>query len=169
VLTIFSRLTLFSLLSKGFIMKCTVISLFMISIVFTSVFAQQGTKDQAITIVTKAAEFLKTNGKETGIIELNNPKGKFCEGDLYVFAYDTTGTMIAHPKNSKLIGVNLMEIPDVDGKLFRKDIVILARSAGKGWVDYKYKNPTTSAIESKTTYVLRNGDMILCCGIYKND
>jgi signal transduction histidine kinase len=76
--------------------------------------------------------------------------------------------MVAHPKNAKLVGKNLLEVPDVDGKLFRKEIVELAKSKGSGWVDYKYKNPETGKIEDKTTYVLKVGDIILCCGIYKD-
>jgi len=84
-----------------------------------------------------------------------------------VFAYDMEGVMVAHPKNSKLVGKNLLEVPDVDGKLFRKEIVELAKSKGSGWVDYKYKNPQTGKTEAKTTYLKKVGDLILCCGIYK--
>jgi cytochrome c len=43
----------------------------------------------------------------------------------------------------------------------------MAKAKGTGWVDYRYKNPQTGKIESKTTYLQKVGDMILCCGAYK--
>jgi signal transduction histidine kinase len=85
---------------------------------------------------------------------------------MYVYAFDMKGTVLAHPKNPGLIGKNTYNIPDEDGKFFRKDIVELAKAKGSGWVDYKYLNPETKQVEDKTTYVLRAGDIILCCGVY---
>jgi signal transduction histidine kinase len=117
--------------------------------------------------VEKAATFFKSNGKEKALAEFSKSKGTFDKGDLYVFAYDMTATIVAHPKNAKLIGKNLFEVPDTDGKLFRKEIVEVAKSKGSGWVDYKYMNPETKKVEHKTTYVLRVEDAIICCGAYK--
>jgi len=124
-------------------------------------------KEDAIGLVKKAAEFHKKNGREKTVEILSKAESDFVNGSLYVFAYDTTGTMVAHPKNAKLIGKNLLEVPDVDGKLFRKDILELAKAGKTGWVDYKYKNPTTNKVEDKTTYVMKAGDLVLCCGAYK--
>jgi len=123
---------------------------------------------QAVAMVKKAAEFIKANGQEKGIKALCDSAGAYVKGELYVFAYDTAGVMAAHPKNAKLIGKNMLEVPDVDGKLFRKDIVETAKVKGSGWVDYTYKNPTTGKVEPKTTYLLKQGGLVLCCGIYKN-
>ncbi|MEK7393852.1 MAG: cache domain-containing protein [Fibrobacterota bacterium] len=125
-------------------------------------------KDDATALVNDASKFLKANGKEKALQEINKPDGKWVKGELYVFAYDFQGVIVAHPKNAKLVGKNMLEVPDVDGKLFRKDIVEAAKSKGTGWVDYKYKNPETGKIEEKTTFVLKSGDVILCCGIYRD-
>ena len=124
-------------------------------------------KDDVITLVKKAAEFHKKNGKGKTVEILSQSESDFVKGALYVFTYDTTGTMVAHPKNPKLIGKNLLDVPDVDGKLFRRDILELAKANKTGWVNYKYKNPTTNKVEDKTTYVMKAGDLILCCGAYK--
>ena len=75
--------------------------------------------------------------------------------------------MLAHPKNPALIGKNLYAVPDTQGKLFRKEIVELAKSKGSGWVDYTYWNPDTNELEHKTTYVYKMGDIILCAGAYR--
>jgi cytochrome c len=127
----------------------------------------EATQKDAKALVDAAAAFMKANGKDAAIAEFNKATGQFVKGDLYVFAYDLTATIVAHPKNPKLIGKNLMEVPDTDGKLFRKEIVGTATASGSGWVDYKYLNPETKKVEAKTTFVQKVGDLVLCCGTYK--
>lgn len=124
-------------------------------------------KDEAKDLVKRAAAYVKYQGREKGVAEINKPRGMFDKGELYVFAYDLHGTMIAHPKNPELIDRNLIDIPDSDGKLFRKEIVHKAKVRGSGWVDYVYLNPETKEMEHKTTYLLKVGDLILCCGAYR--
>jgi cytochrome c len=124
-------------------------------------------KQDAVALVEKAIVFAKAKGKDKVLAEISTPGGAFDRGELYVFAYDFSGVVLAHPKNAKLIGKNLLEMPDLDGKLFRKDIVNIAKKQGSGWVDYKYKNPETGKSEDKTTYFKAAEDHIYCCGIYK--
>lgn len=121
---------------------------------------------QAVRLVKAAVAFYKANGLEKALDAYSNPKGQFKEGSVYVFAYDLTGTMLAHP-NTSLIGQNLTGVPDADGKLFRKEIVTVATTKGSGWVDYKYENPKDKKLELKTTYVEKVDDLIICCGIFK--
>ena len=123
--------------------------------------------DEAKTMVEEAVVLLNAQGREKALAEVNNPKGKFVKGELYVFAYDLNATVIGHPVNPKLIGNNLMDVPDANGKFFRKEIMELAKTKGVGWVDYKYKNPATNKVENKTTYFKKAGDMIFGCGTYK--
>jgi len=127
-----------------------------------------GTQEEAKAMVESAIAFMKANGKEKTLAELNNPKGKFVKGEVYVNAHNLDGTMLAHPINPKLVGTNLLEVPDPDGKFFRKDVMETGKTkpAG-GWVDYKYKNPATGKIEQKTSFVKKGGDLIFVCGIYK--
>jgi signal transduction histidine kinase len=124
-------------------------------------------KDDAKALVKKAAAYVKYQGKEKAIAEINKPKGMFDKGELYVFAYDLDGVMVAHPKNPTLIGENLIAVPDSEGKLFRKEIVEKAKINGSGWVDYVYLNPETKEYEHKTTYCQKEGDLIICCGAYR--
>ncbi|MBL8025989.1 MAG: cache domain-containing protein [Fibrobacteres bacterium] len=139
-------------------------------IVFLSAFlsfAHADEKDDAVILVKNAVSYYKKYGKEKTLETLTTAKNEFVNGELYVFVYDTAGVMKAHPVNKKLIGKCLVDIPDVDGKLFRKEIVNLAKSKKPGWVDYKYKNPATNKIEDKTTYVMMAGELIFCCGAYR--
>ena len=132
----------------------------------TAVYAAES-KEDAKALVEKAAAFVKAQGKDKALAEFNKPKGQFDKGELYIFVYDMKATVLAHPKNPKLIGKNLLDVPDSSGKLFRKEAVELAKTKGSGWIDYKYLNPSTKKVESKTSYIEKVGDVILGCGTYK--
>jgi cytochrome c len=133
-----------------------------------AVLSHAADQDDAKRLVKQAAAYVKYQGKDKALAEISTPKGMFDKGELYVFAYDLNGVMLAHPKNPALIGQNLLNVPDTEGKLFRKEIVEKAKSEGSGWVDYVYLNPETNRQEHKTTYFLKVGDIIVCCGIYKD-
>ncbi|MES2257861.1 MAG: cache domain-containing protein [Pseudomonadota bacterium] len=123
--------------------------------------------DDAVALVEKGQAYIVKNGKDALITEINKKNPDFLKGDIYLYLRSIDGTILAHPANPKLIGKNMLVLPDADGKYFRKDIVELAKSKGKGWVDYRYNNPTSKEIEKKSTYIQRQGDVILEAGIYK--
>jgi methyl-accepting chemotaxis protein len=122
---------------------------------------------EAVKMVESAVEYAKQHGREAALQELNKEFGRFNKGEMYVFAYSDKGIGLAMPANPQLVGKNLLDIPDAEGKLFRRDILRVANMDGSGWVDYAHKNPKTGKIDLKTTYVMKHGDMILGCGIYK--
>jgi len=124
-------------------------------------------KNRAVDMVKAAAELVGKVGPEKALLEIGRADGPFVEGELYVFAYDMSGVIVAHPRNAKLVGKNMLDVPDVDGKLFRKEIIEVARTKGTGWVDYKYKNAETGKVEEKTTWVRKVGNLVLCCGVYR--
>jgi signal transduction histidine kinase len=129
--------------------------------------AADATKADAQGIVEKAAAYAAQNGEDKLVAEVNKNGGTFHQGDLYVFVFDKTGTVVAHPVNPSLVGKNQVSEPDADGKLFRKEIVEVANSKGTGWVDYKYKNPVSGQIEAKTSYVKKQGALIIAAGAYQ--
>jgi cytochrome c len=123
--------------------------------------------DEAKSMVEKAEAYFNDNGKEKAIQAFNDPKGGFVNGSIYIFAYDSKGTIIAHPTNAKMVGMNTLNVPDVDGKMWRQEAVGKANSDGWAVVDYKFKNPVTNKVEQKTSYFKKVGDIILGCGTYK--
>jgi cytochrome c len=148
--------------------KKTIAFLLLIGLSSCVVLSRAADRDDAKLLVKRAAAYVKYQGREKALAEISTPKGMFDKGELYVFAYDLHGVMVAHPKNPALIGQNLVAVPDVEGKLFRKEIVEKAKSQGDGWVDYVYLNPETNKQEHKTTYFRKVGDLILCCGVYED-
>lgn len=134
----------------------------------SSAFASDaGTAAEAEAMVKKAIAYIKAHGKEKAFAELDNPKGKFTDRDLYVFVYDLNGKVLAHGANQKMVGKDLSEMRDMDGKLYVKERIELAKTKGRGWQDYKFTNPVTKKIENKSAYIEKYEDMIVGCGIYK--
>ena len=129
--------------------------------------ADMGTKDEAVTMVKKAVGFIKANGAEKAYAEFSNPKGQFVDRDLYIAVYDMNGKCLAHGANAKMIGRDLLDNKDVDGKEFVKERVEMMKKDPSGWQDYKFRNPTSNQVEPKAMYVERVNDVIVGCGIYK--
>jgi hypothetical protein len=129
--------------------------------------ADKGTSAEAEALVKKAIEFVKGNGKEKAFLAFSDPKGQFVDRDLYVFVYDMTGKCLAHGQNPKMIGKALSDLTDGDNKRFVKERIEIAKSKGSGWQHYKFSNPITRRIESKTAYVERFDDCIIGSGAYK--
>lgn len=127
----------------------------------------KGTSDEAVALVKKATAHMKANGNEKAFAEFNNPNGQFVDRDLYIAVFDMKGVNVAHGTNPKLVGKNLLDLKDVDGKYFIKDWYEVVARKGSGWVDYKWTNPTSKAIEQKSTYVEKVGDFLVACGIYR--
>ena len=122
---------------------------------------------EAEALVKKAVAYVKANGPEKAYDEFTNGKS-FKEGDLYIIVYDLNGKNLAQGANPKLVGKDLIGLKDPDGKLLIKMFVDLAKDKGKGWSDtYKFLNPVSQKIETKTMYVERVGDTLVGCGIYK--
>lgn len=128
--------------------------------------AYAGEKEEATRLVNDAASAV-VKDKNAAVTEISNKTGRYVKGEIYVFAYDLTGTMVAHPINPKLVGKNLIDVPDADGKMFRKDIITAVTSTGTASVRYKYKNPQTGAVEEKTTFCKKAVDLAVCAGYYE--
>ncbi|MDE2427877.1 MAG: cache domain-containing protein [Burkholderiales bacterium] len=128
----------------------------------------RGNAEEAKALVKKGIAYLKSNSPEQAYAAFNDPKGQFVDRDLYLFVFDKNGKALSHGANAKLIGKDMMELKDADGKYFIKAFYEVANKKGSGWVDYKWPHPVTKAIEQKSSYIekLDNGDLI-GCGIYK--
>jgi cytochrome c len=129
--------------------------------------AERGTPAEAEALVKKAVAFVKANGKDKALAEFSNPKGQFVDRDLYIFVYDLKGKCLAHGANAKMIGMDLVEMKDPDGKEYVKERIQIATTKGKGWQDYKFSNPTTKKLEQKTSYLEKVDDFIVGSGAYK--
>jgi len=66
-----------------------------------------------------------------------------------------------------LIGKDVTDLKDADGKYFIKDILAKAKSDGSGWIDYRWPNPTTKEIQLKSVYFEQAEGLVIASGYYK--
>lgn len=124
-----------------------------------------GTRE-AEAMVAKAVAALRT-GKQQVYDEIINKDAKWVDRDLYLTVCDFKGKVLAHGANPKMVGKELIEFKDSDGKAFYKERIDLAKSKGKFWQDYKFTDPATKKILPKQMYCERLDDTVVCAGIYK--
>jgi cytochrome c len=123
----------------------------------------QATPDDAKALAIKAADYLKVVGPEKALPEFSVKDGPWHDRDLYVTVEDSKGVMVAHGTNPGLIGRSVLELKDVDGKPFNQEIQAVRDVA---WIDYKWQNPTTKAVQNKRQYTIRVGDYLVGVGAY---
>jgi cytochrome c len=74
---------------------------------------------------------------------------------------------VAHATIPKLVGKNMMEAQDVDGKFFAKDMTELARKNASFWYDFKFANPETKKIQVRDMYCETIEQTMICTGVYR--
>jgi cytochrome c len=132
-------------------------------------FAAEGgaTSEQAIAMVKKGVAFIKANGNEKGYAEITSKTSQFKLQDLYLVVYGLDGMVLAHGSNEKMVGRNLIDLKDVDGKAFVRERVEMGKAQPSFWQDYKFTNPENKKIEPKSMYCERLDATVVCGGIYK--
>ena len=139
----------------------------LLGVSFSFAAGKAGTKDEAVAMVKKAIAYYKANGQEKAFAEINNPKGKFRDRDLYVVVYNMEGKCLAHGSKKSMIGKELIDFKDVDGTPYMRQRIDMMKKQKSGWQNYKFLNPVTKKIQPKEMYVERDGDLIFGCGVYK--
>ena len=130
--------------------------------------AEFGSKAEAVAMVKRVQAEFKKAGPEATFKEVSDQSAKeFHDRDLYPFIYDMSGLCVAHGARPALIGKNLIELKDQDGKYLIREMVVMSKGPGSGWIDYKWPNPLTNKIEDKSSYVEKMGDYFVGVGIYK--
>ncbi|MES2264866.1 MAG: cache domain-containing protein [Pseudomonadota bacterium] len=127
-----------------------------------------GSKDEAVAMVKQAVDYLKKNGRDKAFAAFSDPKGQFVDRDLYVSVFSMDGVSLAHGANKKIIGKNMMEYRDPDGKYPIKMGLEIAKTKGSGWYEFKFLNPVSKEMQDKAVYVERYEDIALWVGAYKN-
>jgi cytochrome c len=129
--------------------------------------AEFATKDEAVAMVKKAVVLIKEQGPAKAYAQFTDKDPKYTDRDLYVVVYGLDGKVLAHGQNPKLVGRDMIDAPDVDGKLFVKERVELAQKQPSFWQDYKFSNPTSKKVEPKQMYCERLDQTAVCAGVYK--
>jgi polar amino acid transport system substrate-binding protein len=116
--------------------------------------------------VSGAKDFVQRYGKETALAEFNNPNGMFRSGELYIFANDYDGTVLAWPNRPDMIGKNHRDATDAVGEHHVAELLDKAKSGG-GMTAYYTEDPLTNITALKISYVTDvDGTWMLGAGRY---
>lgn len=125
------------------------------------------TRNDVIAQVTKAVEFYRANGRERTLAELNKRDGQFAKGMDYVDVHDLNGVCVAHPVSPDVVGQNRLDVKDMHGKRFIKEIVDAAKTQPDGWITYMRENPNNGKVEKKIAYWAVRDGLIFKAGTYE--
>jgi signal transduction histidine kinase len=129
---------------------------------------ERGTKEEAKAMVEAAIEHIRKVGPEKAYKDFNTDKAVWAKKDLYVVAFDSKGTTLAHGANEKLIGKDLSALKDGNGVPILPGLMAAAAKGG-GWHDYDWPDPLTKKLAPKSTYAkkLPSGDGFVGVGVYR--
>lgn len=127
---------------------------------------QQGTAEEAVALVSQAAQLHRRLGGEQFLRTLTDPAQPYHDRDMYVFALDAAGTYRAFGGNPAKVGTRVQDIPGVAGDRLLSAIIAQAERE-PGWVEYDIQNPTTGTVQTKMSFVCRLDDLYVGCGVYK--
>jgi signal transduction histidine kinase len=126
------------------------------------------TAKEAEAMVKKGVALIKASPRDKALHEINNNKAVWVDRELYLVVYGMDGTALAHGTSPKMVGKNMLDLRDADGKEHIKERIELAKTKASFWQDYRTLNRDNKKIEPKSMYCERAADVIVCGGIYKS-
>ncbi|MDO9325074.1 MAG: cache domain-containing protein [Methanoregula sp.] len=81
----------------------------------TGITIRNHTRTEMYDLVNSAVTYEKANGREKTLAEINNPNGQFVNNDLFVWAEDFDGTILADPFWKDGVGNNYLDYTDPYG------------------------------------------------------
>jgi len=128
-------------------------------------------RDAVVGLVNGAVSYFNDVVARGGTLDeafgrFNYPLGSFVFGDLYLFALDFKGNIMAQGDRPGLVGQNTLNYQDEEGKFVNKEIMKKLEKSDNGiWVDYISKRAP------KTTYAREVRDKkgrryFIACGYY---
>jgi len=124
-------------------------------------------RNDVIAQVNKAVEFYRSNGREKALAEFNRRDGAFAKGMDYVDVHDMNGVCLAHPISPDVVGQNRLEVADIHGKHFIREIVDAAKTHPDGWITFMRENPNNGQVEHKIAYWAVHDGLIFKAGTYE--
>lgn len=116
--------------------------------------------------IMDARSYAVTAGREEALAAFNDLDGPFIDRDLYVFAYDYNGTVLAWPYHPEMLGVNRYNATDPMGTFHVRSFLTTAEQGG-GMVDYYTTNPRTNTSGLKVSWITDvDGTWLIGAGRY---
>jgi signal transduction histidine kinase len=128
---------------------------------------REGTADEALALVSRAVEHMRSVGYDQAVRDFQNHEGSFLDRDLYIFVLDRAGTYHVMGANQDKVGTSVIGAV-VEGEDFVNEVWRRADQGG-GWTDYHVANPVNGQVRAKCSYVFPLSDELLIgCGAYRS-
>ncbi|MCY4610323.1 MAG: cache domain-containing protein [Gammaproteobacteria bacterium] len=129
--------------------------------------AESPDAEQAKAMVAQALEYTDQHGISALIETVNAAAPEFHQGEFYVFVLDNAGTIVAHPIDPSWVGVDDQTGTDADGNAFLARMAAAAAGNPDGsWFDYRWPNPVTGEVATKSSWIVMRDDHVVGVGIY---
>jgi len=131
-----------------------------------AVFPQEQ-RDRLVSRVGEAAAYVKKNGRDAAVREFNDPNGSFSQPDMFVFAFDRNGTLLANPYLTGMVGANRLSDRDPYGEYPVPYIIHNAENGG-GFLYYFIADPANNyQVRLKLGYSqLAGDDIVVGAGLF---
>ncbi len=92
-------------------------------------------------------------------------------GNEYFFVTDMTAKMLMHPISTKLVGQDVADMKDPNGKKLFIEMIDVVRQHGRGFVDYDWPKPGSETPQPKLTHVagFAAWNWLVGTGVYIDD
>lgn len=108
-----------------------------------------------VALVEEAAALMERKG-ETAFPEFSRKASKWFNDQYYIFVYAVDGTCVFHPIEPELIGKNLMDLRDMDGKPVIQFVTEVGRKPGQNavaWIFYLWPDKAGLMPLWKSAYI----------------
>jgi len=106
-------------------------------------------------VVRQCADMFKEKGNEATLQAINDSKGPFVKGDIYIFALSMDNVMVAHPHERLLKRMPMNNIKDNNGVFFFQKFKEIAEKQGSGWVEYLWAKPGEKEASPKRSFIMK--------------
>jgi methyl-accepting chemotaxis protein len=127
---------------------------------------RHGSADEARALAEAAVEHARSAGRDKALAEFSDPHGPWVDRDLFVFAIDRMGNILANGMRPQNIGLNVEAIDGLRGT-HHTDKLWDKANAGGGWVRYEVGHPLTGVLTEKESFALQLDEhTLVACGCY---
>ena len=115
-------------------------------------------------LVQRAMDRYDAEGRDHTIAYHNSPES--VDGEWYVFIFtEADGTYVAYPTRPDLLGTNVSELVDVNGKAFGTEFAAADRNGV--WVDYHFARPQAGEPTAKHAWAVAHDGLVFSAGWYE--
>jgi len=107
---------------------------------------------QVKELVNSAVKLIKSRG-EAAFAELNVKNGPWHKGETAIFVSSETGQEMVNAAQPELVGKNLWDFKNPDGRLIVQEQWKLVKTKGEGWIDGMWVKPGTDKVVPCRSFV----------------